>query len=104
MKKRLLSALLALALVFVLLPTAALADTTPVTDANVKINGSAVTDLELGDLVFFNNTYTTGAAASHVGIYIGDNQFIHAADGGVKITSLSNTYYSSRYVGARRIL
>ena len=61
-------------------------------------------DLELGDLVFFNNTYTTGAAASHVGIYIGDNQFIHAADGGVKITSLSNTYYSSRYVGARRIL
>ena len=67
-------------------------------------NGSAVTDLELGDLVFFNNTYTTGAAASHVGIYIGDNQFIHAADGGVKITSLSNTYYSSRYVGARRIL
>lgn len=72
--------------------------------ADQMLNGSAVTDLELGDLVFFNNTYTTGAAASHVGIYIGDNQFIHAADGGVKITSLSNTYYSSRYVGARRIL
>lgn len=43
MKKRLLSALLALALVFVLLPTTALADTTPVTDENVKINGTAVT-------------------------------------------------------------
>lgn len=42
MKKRLLSALLALALVFVLLPTTALADTTPVTDENVKINGTAV--------------------------------------------------------------
>lgn len=58
MKKRLLSALLALALVFVLLPTAALADTTPVTDANVKINGSAVTvgnDISLGD---GNGTYS----------------------------------------------
>lgn len=43
MKKRLLSALLALALVFVLLPTTALADTTPVTDENVKINGTPVT-------------------------------------------------------------
>lgn len=51
MKKRLLSALLALALVFVLLPTTALADTTPVTDENVKINGTAVTvgnDISLG--------------------------------------------------------
>lgn len=58
MKKRLLSALLALALVFVLLPTTALADTPPVTDANVKINGSAVTvgnDISLGD---GNGTYS----------------------------------------------
>lgn len=58
MKKRLLSALLALALVFVLLPTAALADTTPVTDANVKINGSAVTvgnNISLGE---GNGTYS----------------------------------------------
>lgn len=58
MKKRLLSALLALALVFVLLPTAALADTTPVTDENVKINGTAVTvgnDISLGD---GNGTYS----------------------------------------------
>lgn len=52
MKKRLLSALLALALVFVLLPTTALADTTPVTDENVKINGTAVivgNDISLGE-------------------------------------------------------
>lgn len=58
MKKRLLSALLALALVFVLLPTAALADTTPETDENVKINGTAVTvgnDISLGD---GNGTYS----------------------------------------------
>lgn len=66
-------------------------------------NGYAVTNLEPGDLVFFNNTYSTSAAASHVGIYIGNNQFIHAASGGVKITSLSDSYYASRYIGARRI-
>lgn len=85
MKKRLLSALLALALVFVLLPTAALADTTPVTDANVKINGSAVTvgnDISLGD---GNGTYsydkstrtltlnsaTINATGSNIGISFG---------------------------------
>lgn len=58
MKKRLLSALLALALVFVLLPTTALADTPPVTDENVKINGTAVTvgnDISLGE---GNGTYS----------------------------------------------
>ena len=58
MKKRLLSALLALALVFVLLPTTSLADTTPVTDENVKINGTAVTvgnDISLGE---GNGTYS----------------------------------------------
>lgn len=58
MKKRLLSALLALALVFVLLPTTALADTPPETDENVKINGTAVTvgnDISLGD---GNGTYS----------------------------------------------
>ena len=54
--------------------------------------------------MFFTNTYSTSAPASHVGIYIGDNQFIHAADGGVKITDLSHPFYSSRYVGARRII
>ncbi len=67
-------------------------------------NGTSVSELKVGDLVFFNNTYTTSAAASHVGIYIGDNQFIHAAEGGVKITDLSHPYYASRYVGARRVL
>lgn len=58
MKKRLLSALLALALVFVLLPTTALADTTPVTDENVKINGTPVTvgnGISLGE---GNGTYS----------------------------------------------
>jgi len=67
-------------------------------------NGTSVTELQVGDLVFFKNTYATNAAASHVGIYIGDNQFIHAADGGVKITSLDHSYYAPRYVGARRVI
>lgn len=66
--------------------------------------GYAVTDLQLGDLVFFENTYTTGADASHVGIYVGDNQFIHAASGGVKVTDLSDDYYAARYVGAHRVI
>ena len=66
--------------------------------------GYAVSDLQLGDLVFFENTYTTGADASHVGIYVGDNQFIHAASGGVKVTDLSDDYYAARYVGARRVI
>ena len=73
------------------------------TAAQQLTNGTSVTDLQLGDLVFFNNTYSSSLAATHVGIYIGDNQFIHAAAGGVKITDLSESFYASRYVGARRI-
>lgn len=59
-------------------------------------------NLQSGDLVFFERTYATNGI-SHVGIYIGDGQFIHCANGGVKISSLSETYYSSRYYGACRI-
>ncbi len=66
-------------------------------------NGTPVTNLQTGDLVFFNRTYATNAAASHVGIYIGNNQFVHAAAGGVKITSMDQEYYAARYIGARRV-
>lgn len=59
-------------------------------------------NLTAGDLVFFINTYSTNGI-SHVGIYIGDGQFIHAANGGVKISNLSESYYSSRYYSACRI-
>lgn len=74
------------------------------TAAQQLSNGYSVSELQIGDLVFFANTYSSSAAATHVGIYIGSNQFIHAAAGGVKITNLSDSYYASRYVGARRIL
>jgi cell wall-associated NlpC family hydrolase len=60
--------------------------------------------LQPGDLVFFQNTYTTGL--SHVGLYIGNDQFIHAENEntGVRISSLTSNYYSTRYLGARRVV
>jgi peptidoglycan DL-endopeptidase LytE len=60
-------------------------------------------DLIQGDLVFFD---TTGRGVSHVGIYLKDNQFIHAASnpGKVTISSLSEKYWQPKYLGARRVL
>lgn len=59
--------------------------------------------LQPGDLVFFVNTYKAGL--SHVGIYVGDGQFVHAVDErrGVQVDSLSSSYYAARYYAARRI-
>ena len=59
-------------------------------------------ELAVGDLVFFS---TRGKIPTHVGIYIGDNQFIHAALRArqVIISDLSQSWYQKRFVGARRI-
>lgn len=59
-------------------------------------------DLQPGDLVFYN---TLRRAFSHVGIYLGDNKFIHAPSGGgqVRIESMDVSYWKNRFNGARRI-
>ena len=58
--------------------------------------------LEPGDLVFFT---TVAPGASHVGILVGGDQFIHAptANGVVRVESLTSQYWSSRFVGAKRV-
>lgn len=60
-------------------------------------------DLQPGDLVFFN---TLGRPFSHVGIFIGNGDFIHAPNskGAVRIDKLSNPYYAARFHAARAIL
>jgi cell wall-associated NlpC family hydrolase len=60
-------------------------------------------NLQVGDLVFFQNTYMWGL--SHVGIYIGNGQFIHASTEttGVIISDLWDAYWSPRFYTARRL-
>jgi len=60
-------------------------------------------DLKAGDLVFFN---TRSSPFSHVGIYLGDDRFIHAPHRGgeVEIVTMSQRYWQQRYDGARRLV
>lgn len=77
--------------------------TIPRTAAEQFSKGIAVNkaDLKVGDMVFFT-TYKPGA--SHVGFYMGDGKFIHASSAAKEVTinSLSETYYTEHYIGARR--
>jgi len=59
-------------------------------------------ELRTGDLVFFN---TLHRSFSHVGIYLGDNRFIHApsSGGNVRVENILEDYWRNRYNGARRI-
>lgn len=66
--------------------------------------GTAISrdNLQVGDLVFFGY----GSYANHVGMYIGGGNFVHAStpSTGVRVNSLNETYYNTRYIGARRII
>lgn len=77
----------------------------PRLSAQISRKGLAIaqTDLHPGDLVFFN---TPRGQATHVGIYVGENQFIHAPKKGafVRIESMKSAYWTSRYYGARRVM
>ena len=71
--------------------------------------GQAVkrSDMIPGDLIFFDTTGSMNYVISHVGIYMGDNQFIHASSSSsgkyVRISSLESSFYNSRFVSARRV-
>jgi cell wall-associated NlpC family hydrolase len=60
-------------------------------------------DLKAGDLIFFN---TLGRPFSHVGIYLGDDKFIHAPNsrGRVRVESIKARYFATRIDGARTLL
>lgn len=61
-------------------------------------------DLKKGDLVFFTKSYATSAFITHVGIYIGNNSFIHASTtNGVVVTPFDNPWWSQRFVFGTRV-
>ena len=62
----------------------------------------ALQELEPGDLVFYD---TLGRPYSHVGIYIGEDKFVHAPKSGasVRVESLKTSYWTKRFNGARRV-
>jgi cell wall-associated NlpC family hydrolase len=76
----------------------------PRSSKEMSKTGEAISRDELrpGDLVFFN---TMRNAFSHVGIYLGDNQFVHAprSGGRVRIEDLRDGYWTKRFNGARRV-
>ena len=76
----------------------------PRSAAEISKTGESIdrNELKPGDLVFFN---TMRRAFSHVGIYLGNNQFIHAprVGGQIRIEDMRESYWANRYNGARRV-
>lgn len=74
--------------------------------ASQQVGNGVVIDRENlipGDLVFFKGT-GSGAIASHVGIYVGDGMFIHAASSGIRYDALDDKYWDAHYLTARRLV
>ncbi|MDY3368098.1 C40 family peptidase, partial [Zhenhengia yiwuensis] len=62
-------------------------------------------ELRTGDLIFFDTTGINNGQISHVGIYMGDDKFIHSeSTRGVTVSNLSSGYYTRNYVKAIRVL
>lgn len=74
-------------------------------DQQYQYDGVAVSraNLQPGDLLFFSNS---GGSVDHVGMYIGDNQLIHASYSAKKviISDITSSYYVTNYIGAKRVL
>lgn len=70
----------------------------------------SISELRPGDLVFFSGSRRSRTLVGHVGIVVSvdengkDFRFIHAARTGIRFDNLSETYYTQRYIGARRVL
>lgn len=74
----------------------------PRTSAEGYFNRSYYVDKpQPGDLIFFEGTYKKGI--SHLGIYLGNGQFIHADNSGVRITSVNNSYYKKHFDSYKRL-
>ncbi|MFD3446545.1 coiled-coil domain-containing protein [Microbacteriaceae bacterium 4G12] len=67
-------------------------------------SATPVSSPQPGDLVFFQGTYPrAGGGATHIGIYVGGGQMIHAGDKGVSYSSLSSSYNQSHFLGYGRL-
>lgn len=72
---------------------------------NSKFKKVAKSDLQVGDVIYFKNTYSSGCTdgVSHTGIYIGNGKFVHCSSSynNVVVANLNSSYWQSHYLGAK---